>query len=222
MLKLSRFQRQATQPFVCCQYLARSNHTKSSNGLKPGGVRSQGPKVSKLFSASPTVFLLLLLLSLDRAKLSSQHTASLEKVESKYLLSDEARPFETSPLQLSFRERLRKWEAENAASYVLPRANAADSIRPGDVVNNLTRPQGGEFQVAPDEVQTEDGSGRAPVFDRDELVDVGNNRTFLLPGDLVELMYVSQETLDTGRAILIFRLGLWVVINRKWRYSCAS
>lgn len=55
--------------------------------------------------------------------------------------------------------------------------------------NNNTRPQPGDFRVEedddPDELDMPD-----LIFDRGDLVDVGSRRTFLLAGDLVELLYV--------------------------------
>jgi hypothetical protein len=65
------------------------------------------------------------------------------------------------------------------------------NVRRGDVLNNTTRPQPGVFQIEGEEEDDyEDFNMAAPIFDRGELVDVGSKRTFLLPGDLVELLYV--------------------------------
>jgi hypothetical protein len=64
------------------------------------------------------------------------------------------------------------------------------NVRRGAVLNNTTRPQPGSFQIEGEEDEDDDFNLAAPIFDRDELVDVGNRRTFLLPGDLVELLYV--------------------------------
>ena len=60
----------------------------------------------------------------------------------------------------------------------------------GVTQNTLTRPQHGDLQVASDDADTLDDDVPSLVFDRDDFVDVGNKRAFLLTGDLVELMYV--------------------------------
>jgi hypothetical protein len=67
------------------------------------------------------------------------------------------------------------------------------NIRKGDVLNNGLRPQLGDFRLEGDEDEYDDGSMHAPIFDRGEMVDVGSKRTFLLPGDLVELLYVVSR-----------------------------
>jgi hypothetical protein len=90
----------------------------------------------------------------------------------------------------SFRDRLRKWEIEHAAEYVMAPVPKESNIRQGEVLNNVTRPQPGDFRLEGDEDEYEDGNVHAPIFDRGEMVDVGSKRTFLLPGDLVELLYV--------------------------------
>ncbi len=56
-----------------------------------------------------------------------------------------------------------------------------------DVRNTTTRPQPGLFQVEKDD--PEDVDMTISGFDREDLVDVGSRRTFLRPGDLVELLY---------------------------------
>lgn len=67
------------------------------------------------------------------------------------------------------------------------------TIRKSGVLNNVTRPQAGDFQLEGDEDEYEDGNMLRPIFDRGEMVDVGSKRTFLLPGDLVELLYVVSR-----------------------------
>jgi hypothetical protein len=62
------------------------------------------------------------------------------------------------------------------------------NLRSGDVLNNTTRPQPGVFQIEGEEDEYEDINMSTPIFDRGEMVDVGSKRTFLLPGDLVELL----------------------------------
>lgn len=49
-----------------------------------------------------------------------------------------------------------------------------------------TRPQDGVFEVEKD--NEEEMDFETPIFVHGELVDVGNRRMFLLPGDLVVLL----------------------------------
>ena len=65
-----------------------------------------------------------------------------------------------------------------------PNLNEVTGAR--DVLNNLTRTNDGDFRIEPDEEEAEND---APSMVYDELVDVGDRRLFLLPGDLVELRY---------------------------------
>jgi len=77
------------------------------------------------------------------------------------------------------------WESENSKPNYLPTIN--DYARPGATENYVTRPPDGDKFVSPDEGTI---SSDLPIFDRDELLDVGDRRGFLLPGDLVEIAYV--------------------------------
>ena len=62
-----------------------------------------------------------------------------------------------------------------------------DRALPGDVVNGVVHPHYNEFEEDTKDVETgEDGFGGLD-FDRFEMVDVGEYRSFFLPGDLVEL-----------------------------------
>lgn len=55
----------------------------------------------------------------------------------------------------------------------------------GGVMNSSTGQSGMDLETSDDErIDLEDN---ASVFEQDDLVDVGAKRTFLLPGDLVEL-----------------------------------
>lgn len=85
------------------------------------------------------------------------------------------------------RHRLRQWEAENAATYV-PTMLTVDAPQPGAIHNSLTRSQSGDFRA--DDEGGESDVLPEQIFDQDGLVDVGSKRSFLLPGDLVELSYV--------------------------------
>jgi hypothetical protein len=103
-------------------------------------------------------------------------------------LASEPPPSEIPSTSPSLRDRLRQWELEHAANYVMSPEPKLDRLKKGDVVNDTTRPQVGRFEVEGDENDFEDPSVPAPIFDRGEMVDVGSKRTFLLPGDLVELL----------------------------------
>lgn len=83
------------------------------------------------------------------------------------------------------KERLRQWEVENAATYTLP-PDLAEIGDQGGILNDLTRTNDGDYRVALDKFEqgTEDDTLTIRL---DEMVDVGDKRGFLLPGDLVEL-----------------------------------
>ncbi len=101
----------------------------------------------------------------------------------------EPAPIEVASAGLSFRERLRQWEIDHAESFpVIPQVK---EIASSDVLNNTTRPQVGEFQVEREQDDLEDDDMTTAGFRLGDLVDVGSKRSFLLPGDLVELLYVT-------------------------------
>lgn len=94
-------------------------------------------------------------------------------------------PFSTLPIETDIRQRLRQWEIENAGSYIpLEMINETKGIL-GGVLNSSTSQSGIDLESNNDESRDEDDT--ASVFEQDELVDVGTKRTFLIPGDLVEL-----------------------------------
>jgi hypothetical protein len=101
-------------------------------------------------------------------------------------LTDNIPPSALSPSKPNIRERLRLWEEENKISSVPFQDPFTPKFRPGEVVNSSFRGNA-EFILEPDAVDTGDTDRLGPVFDKNELVDVGSSRTFLLPGDLVEL-----------------------------------
>jgi hypothetical protein len=94
-------------------------------------------------------------------------------------------PFPTIPIESDIRKRLRQWEIENRGTYVpLETINETKGIF-GGVLNSSTGQAGMDLESNNDERADEEDN--ASVFEQDELVDVGTKRTFLLPGDLVEL-----------------------------------
>lgn len=95
-------------------------------------------------------------------------------------------PAETTSTETNrprIRERLRQWEAENAHKHVhqIPPPDVAE---PGKISNPGMSGES-EFRIESDEGQFDFG---LELYDRDSLVDVGDDRGFLLPGDLVELV----------------------------------
>jgi hypothetical protein len=94
----------------------------------------------------------------------------------------------------SFRERLRQWENDHASTFKIS-PEPRDKPRKGDVSNTTIRPQAGDFRVEGEEEDGNDLDMTELIFDRGGMVDVGNSRTFLLAGDLVELLYVALSPL---------------------------
>lgn len=119
-------------------------------------------------------------------------------------------PFESQAKISDIRQRLRKWELENASAFV-PILEPVDHSKPGVIRNTLTRPQDGEYRVAPDDADALGEGMPLLIFDRDELVDVGNKRAFLLTGDLVELMYVCS--------LIVSLASPHLSLGQPWAYS---
>ncbi|KAG0651140.1 cyt-4 [Hyphodiscus hymeniophilus] len=65
-----------------------------------------------------------------------------------------------------------------------------EKVQLGVVLNNLTHTDNGDHRIELDEDETEND---APLILYDDLVDVGDRRGFLLPGDLVELRAVVGQ-----------------------------
>ncbi|KAG9238331.1 hypothetical protein BJ875DRAFT_451304 [Amylocarpus encephaloides] len=84
------------------------------------------------------------------------------------------------------RERLRKWELENDSG-ALPQYNADAFALSTSTYNSTTRtPTKLDLEDAED--YGEHNNEEFSSFREDEMAHVGGRRTFLLPGDLVELM----------------------------------
>jgi len=80
------------------------------------------------------------------------------------------------------RQTLAEWDRENSASFPLPPKELGEST--DGVGNELVMPAGLEvFRVESSEDVDPDIRG----WDTDDLVDMGDRRKFLRPGDLVEL-----------------------------------
>lgn len=69
-------------------------------------------------------------------------------------------------------------------------------IRPSnDILNSATRPSSSDFWVDRDQEQLreEEQEGDSMLAFEHDLVDVGQRRNFLLPGDMVEVLYVAKS-----------------------------
>jgi hypothetical protein len=120
---------------------------------------------------------------------ANSYLQHLQEVQSNIDPAPEPPPL--PPINSTLRDRLREWEKEHAASYVMAPMVRETNLSKGAVLNNTTRPQPGSFEIEEEEDEYDNSYMAAPLFDRGELVDVGNQRTFLLPGDMVELLYVE-------------------------------
>lgn len=112
--------------------------------------------------------------------------SSLNSVESASTI-----PKDSELSKLPIRERLRRWEAEHLAG-VQSISLDPDHAGSGQVSNALTRPFEG------DEIQESDMGDQLdelpfPLFEADDLVGFGNQRSHLVPGDLVELRLVMDH-----------------------------
>jgi hypothetical protein len=67
-----------------------------------------------------------------------------------------------------------------------------DTLPPGEIRNALSKRGNEEFAVDTNSDDT-DGDLHKMVFGRDDLIDVGSDRVFLRPGDLVELLFVPVQ-----------------------------
>ena len=103
---------------------------------------------------------------------SSQYTTLQEKADSSKI-----------------RENLKQWQIENdAENAISPLALPFKSIgRRAEIANEVRFDSMGQNLSQDDEIGQDDMSNFSP-FQKDDLVDVGGHRTFLLPGDLVELL----------------------------------
>ena len=98
-------------------------------------------------------------------------------------------PIEKTPDRPNIRRRLRQWQIENPIKKFQP-SEFYNTFQAENVVNTITRPNTNDFRVETDEEDARDDSLGLPMFDEHGLIDVGSNRKFLLPGDLVDLTLV--------------------------------
>lgn len=124
------------------------------------------------------------LISIQKLVVAETHVSSSSNPEQP-LLDAWNRP-EVSDI----RRRLRVWEAKNAHNFASP-PELVDYVSPGQVTNSLTRMTTSEFEVEQEVAPWNIGT-IGSRFDFDERLDVGHKRSFLLPGDLVELLYAFR------------------------------
>jgi hypothetical protein len=131
------------------------------------------------------LYVLLLITRLFCAKANQHRSSTAENllVESP---SGQDSPSKNEHSRLRIIERLRQWEATNASTFVPPQ-EPNDHPTPGNVVNSWIRPRSKDFMVDPNVDGTNDDI-YAKVLGQDDLLDVGDSRSFLRPGDLVELV----------------------------------
>jgi hypothetical protein len=116
-------------------------------------------------------------------------------VENLPQLSDNSASSEVS--QLSIRDRLRLWEAENVARG----GNAFVVHERGDLAPDGTFGNAGMRILDSQHYRTEEetlelAQSSLPLFETEDLVGFGNERSFLLQGDLVELRLVLDYLLS--------------------------
>ncbi|TVY36079.1 Mitochondrial protein cyt-4 [Lachnellula occidentalis] len=131
-------------------------------------------------------------------------------------------PSPTLPIDTNIRERLRKWEIANAESLTpFGYWGKEVGVGVGDVTNG-TRNHDALADIDRD-TESIDEEKYAQVFERDELVDIGVNRTFLLPGDLVELRFGGGRSQEL--AIYIRELesqGQFYTMSGQWAHRQSS
>ncbi|TVY73389.1 Mitochondrial protein cyt-4 [Lachnellula suecica] len=198
MLRPFQLRKQAVKPFVCWQCLSRLHQQSSYNGRV--GSSSNAEKYN----------------SRHLRRLSgAEHARSATSFASANASgAADSFPFPTLPIDTDIRRQLRQWEKENAGSFVPVQMPSENLDRMGGIVNN------GQHQdqfVDIDSDPSRDDGDYMPLFERDELVDVGAKRTFLLPGDLVELSFLGGQ----GQELAIFireleSQGQYYTMSGRW------
>lgn len=132
------------------------------------------------------LYVLLLITRLFRAKANQHRSSTAENLSVESPSGHDSPPSKNEHSRLRIIERLRQWEATNASTFVPP-PEPNDNPTPGNVVNSWIRSRSKDFMVDPNVDGTNDDI-YAKVLGQDDLLDVGDSRTFLRPGDLVELV----------------------------------
>ncbi|KAI6712577.1 hypothetical protein JHW43_004895 [Diplocarpon mali] len=174
--------RKVTQPFVCWKCFARSR----SKAASPYNTRK--PRSRSLRDYEPHRD--------GRRYPDAGHTLSIRRTKgiqspdagykARSALDSTSPPESPSPPDLpgGIRDRLRQWESENAASHE-PVDFSTSRALPSSVANSIVNPNYTIFE------ETEDVPGQEVLggldYDTFDMVDVGDSRSFFLPGDLVEL-----------------------------------
>ncbi|OBT67593.1 hypothetical protein VE03_03744 [Pseudogymnoascus sp. 23342-1-I1] len=137
---------------------------------------------------------------------------------------DNALPFPQvpQPPKLPIRERLRRWEAEHISEVPVPNVSFdQDNAKHGQVTNLYTRPVEGDLiREVDDGQQLEDPP--LPLFEGDDLVGFGSDRSFLLRGDLVELR--THDGIRIELAIFVRELGIqsqFYTMSGRWVHKAS-
>ncbi|KFX90272.1 hypothetical protein V490_06528 [Pseudogymnoascus sp. VKM F-3557] len=130
-------------------------------------------------------------------------------------------PKTPQPPRVPIRERLRLWEAENASSEAPIVSFDHDHATHGQVSNLYTRPvEGDRIREIDDGQQPEDPP--LPLFEGDDLVGFGSQRSFLLRGDLVELR--THDGIRIELAIFVRELGIqcqFYTMSGRWVHKAS-
>lgn len=89
---------------------------------------------------------------------------------------------------MAYREKLREWEVSNAALYTRPDTTIGEQTQPGDILNLVGKSSNGSsFEVAPADGEWKDQNESFSEYEKDGAGDIGSDRTYLLPGDMVSI-----------------------------------
>ncbi|KAH7364338.1 hypothetical protein BKA65DRAFT_532959 [Rhexocercosporidium sp. MPI-PUGE-AT-0058] len=185
MLRSFQRQKQVAQPFVCFHCLARNHHNSSSNTSRRPRSRSQSKAPEN--GRSREIRRQLHAGRVARSSIEAQTVGSLPQ--------EPPPPLSTS--RPSIRQRLRQWEMENAVSYENP-GFVIDKATHGNVSNEVLQVSYNDFSGEDVEPKSEVEEHIGLDFERFDMVDVGDSRSFLLPGDLVELTSTGNRRQELG------------------------
>ncbi|KAL2065001.1 hypothetical protein VTL71DRAFT_4141 [Oculimacula yallundae] len=182
MLRSFQTRKQVSQPFVCFHCLARYHRNSSSNTSQTTQPGSRSSRSRALNNGEPREVRRQFHAGLvARSSLENQTATSLPQ-----------EPPPRAPPRPNIRERLRQWEVDNAATIAASASTKAldplvDRGLPGEVNNDVLHLNYDDFseETARQDDMAHESTGLD--FDRFDMVDVGEARGFLLPGDLVEI-----------------------------------
>ncbi|KAF4626795.1 hypothetical protein G7Y89_g11361 [Cudoniella acicularis] len=173
MLRALHPRKRVTPSFVCWKCLAKLHQGSAKTRQWQGPIDRRSTQSNERQNSRFSKRLL---------NSSSSHRAT--EVSSAF--GEKPPPFEPTPLELNIRERLHQWEINNVEAS--PAQTLAD-----EYVSNII--DSGPLLSNNDEVSDDANRDEWEYSPQDtaELVDMGGLRTFLVPGDLVELMNVGSR-----------------------------